>query len=332
MTITLQTITANQTFGVWLERTNQLIDAVSNNAVTANNSINGSVTVGNASIEGYVSSNVMAVTDNLRGGTIASPAALNVSSNVAFVNNALQINANTTATGILVSSNISFQSNASFSKPVVVTGTINLSNTVTIAGPTSFSNTVNLSNTLVVTGATTLNTVSISRVTSDLRVNGDLTVNGTTTFVGTTIATGDSIPFYDDTYTLGNTVNRFIAFTTNTSVSNALMIGSVGVTTSNTYTFNNTSVQPVDIFAKTSYRSAEYLIQMANNTNYQISKLLAVHDDTNGYVTEYGIINNGITMGVFSAIVNATSGNFELRCVPGQSGITAKIFKTMVTV
>ena len=136
----------------------------------------------------------------------------------------------------------------------------------------------------------------------------------------------------NDTYRLGSSTYGFITFSSNATVSKTLSINSVSYIASNTYTFSNTTLQTVDSFAIATYRSAEYLVQMsdATNTRYQVSKILGVHDGTSAYVTEYGIINNGTSLGTFSATISG--GLFSLQCTPASNTTVAKIQRTAVVV
>jgi NF-X1-type zinc finger protein NFXL1 len=476
--IPLTPIANSQSFGTWLERTNQIVGIISSNALTADASSGGSVTTGNSVVNGYFSANVMIVTGNLRGGNTSTSNTITISSNATFSSNALfnsnvTVNSwihvvntaafqnNVTAVGnvalsntLVVAGNVSFSNtlsvtgNVSLSNTLLVTGNVNFSNTANVAGNAYFANTVraignvtlsntlsvtgnvslsntllvtgnvslantlavtgnvslsntllvtgnvslsntlavtgnvSLSNTLLVTGNATFsnlvtfsNNITVSgnasiadlsvsansslatltvsgntalnanvtvsgamftatqnaNVAGNLNVVGNLYVNGTTTYTGTTIANGDLIPVQNDTYKLGNSTYGFITFTSNNNVSKTLNIGSISVTAVNNYTFANTSTQTVDSFAVASYRSAEYIVQLANSTGYQVSKILGVHDGSTGYVTEYGVMNTGVAMGTFTATVSG--GNFNLQCVPtSNTSIVAKIHRTVITV
>jgi len=403
MTITLSQIANSQSFGTGLERTNQILTVISSNALTADASSNGSLTTGNAAVNGFFSANVMIVTSNLRGGNTSTSNTITISSNSTFSADSLH-NANVTVnSSLLVVNSATFQNSAAitgnvalsntltavgnvvFSNTLSVTGASTFSNTVTITGNVALSNLVSIANNLkisggitaasnltiagvftanttaaVVTGAATLSSrlsvagnttvsgiLSVSsnatvngtlftvtnnaNVGGNLNVSGNFFVNGNSTVTGTAFANGDFIPVQEDVYKLGNSTYGFITFTSNNSVSKSLNISNVSSTTTKKYSFANTSLQTVDNFAIATYRSAEYLIQMANSSAYQISKLLAVHDDTNAYVTEYGIMNTGSTMGTFSATIS--DGNFNLQCTPSSNtSIAAKIFRTAVTV
>ena len=326
MSVSINTVSNSQSFGVWLERTNQMISIIASNAVTADASTNGSITTGNSAVNGYFSANVMIVTGNLRGGNVSTANTLTVSSNVTFSANAL-MNANVT-----VNSSLTVLSNTTLANLVVttakVTGAANLT-TVAVTGHSNLA-TVTVSGNATVSGAL-FTVTNNANVAGDLLVVGNLYVNGTTTYSGTTLANGDSIPVLNDTYKLGNTTNRFIVFSSNASVANTLSFSNVSVATTTNYSFPNSTIQTVDSFPIATYRSAEYLVQLANSTSHQVSKILGVHDGSAGYVTEYGMMLSNVSLGVFSATVSG--GNFNLQCTPtSNTSIQAKIHRVVITV
>lgn len=62
----------------------------------------------------------------------------------------------------------------------------------------------------------------------------------------------------------------------------------------------------IDSFSSASYRSAEYLLQLTQGSNYAITKILVVHDDSDVAFSEYGYVNVG------SPIDYAFSGSFAV--------------------
>lgn len=72
------------TFMSWLNRTNEVINAISTEVVTLDQTAAGAVTSGNGSVNGYFSVSVLSISTGLRGGTNDVPADLPVSSNLVF--------------------------------------------------------------------------------------------------------------------------------------------------------------------------------------------------------------------------------------------------------
>lgn len=84
MSVSIANVTTTDTFQVWLEKTNQLLDNMSTIVLTTAANTIGGQTSGNAFVNGIVSANTIAVTQSLRGGTVAGAANLAITSNVVF--------------------------------------------------------------------------------------------------------------------------------------------------------------------------------------------------------------------------------------------------------
>lgn len=76
--------TASDTFEVWVERTNELIDVLGQYIVTANNAANGALTTGNVYIVGILATSNILAANTIRGGNVQASAPLTITSNVAF--------------------------------------------------------------------------------------------------------------------------------------------------------------------------------------------------------------------------------------------------------
>ena len=135
------------------------------------------------------------------------------------------------------------------------------------------------------------------------------------------------------TFTLStNTVAVSNTISTNNVLAKSVTVNSIAYSSANAYTFSTTDPQIIDQFPVATYRSAEYSIQFsdATNSNYQLTKILAVHNGTATYITEYGSIYNSIQLGTLTASIAA--GNFNLTCTPATSTVVAKIFRTNIVV
>ncbi len=82
-------------------------------------------------------------------------------------------------------------------------------------------------------------------------------------------------------------------------------------------TIPTTSITSLVLLDKTVYRSAEYLIQITNGTEYQLTKLLAIHNGTTGYLTEIGNVMSSISLAVFS--ISIISNDMILSVTPTNS-------------
>ena len=80
MTINLTAVTNNQTFGTWLQRTNDIVTIIGSNVVTTDASLGGSITTGKGFVNGTFGSNTVYAT-YISGGNISSNGLLTILTN-----------------------------------------------------------------------------------------------------------------------------------------------------------------------------------------------------------------------------------------------------------
>jgi Phage tail fibre repeat len=95
----------------------------------------------------------------------------------------------------------------------------------------------------------------------------------------------------------------------NANVTNYLSVGSLNVTT-NVVTTSTTGQVILDAFALTAHSSAKYFVQANSGLDFVTTEIIVLHDGTNIYLTEYGTIETGPSLGTFSADID--SGNARL--------------------
>jgi hypothetical protein len=125
-----------------------------------------------------------------------------------------------------------------------------------------------------------------------------------------------------------------------TSVTGKLQIGGVGselyvgtqtAVTGTTTTVATTDETVTDQFSTTEFRSAEYLVQITQGSSYQVSKILLVHDGTTPYITEYGTLLSGSTLGTLD--VDITGGNARLLVtMANAASASVKVSRTSIIV
>lgn len=88
---------------------------------------------------------------------------------------------------------------------------------------------------------------------------------------------------------------------------------------------STTNQQLVDRFQKEDYRSAKYLVQATNGTDYHVTEVLIMHDGTDVYVTEYGTMFSASSLITITADISndyvrllATPANATTTEVKGQ--------------
>lgn len=99
-------------------------------------------------------------------------------------------------------------------------------------------------------------------------------------------------------------------------------------------TTNIASINPevTDIFDRNEFRSAEYLVQITQDSSYQVSKIILVHNGTTPYITEYGTVLSGSsTLGSLDAEVYGN--NVRLLVTMGSDApASVKVSRTSITV
>ena len=138
---------------------------------------------------------------------------------------------------------------------------------------------------------------------------------GISQFVGTqgsATATGGSITFASSYGEVINGSGNTITFNTPQDIRTtaspsfaAIIVNTQTNVTSNTFTTSSTSQVSVDSFSAATYRSAKYQVQMTSGTSYHTIELLLIHDGTTVYLTQYGEIFSGSSLGSFDASISA---------------------------
>ena len=91
-----------------------------------------------------------------------------------------------------------------------------------------------------------------------------------------------------------------------------------------------TANQVADTFPAQSYRTAKYLVQMTNGSNYHATEVLLIHDGTTVYMTEYGTIFSNASFGTIDGDIN--SGSVRLLVTPANTSTQVKIQRLTVGV
>ena len=89
----------------------------------------------------------------------------------------------------------------------------------------------------------------------------------------------------------------------NANITYSLQVNSLNVTT-NTVTTSSSGQVVLDKFPITQLASAKYFVQANNSTNYQTTEIVLVQDGTNVWLTEYGSIQTGPSLGTFTADIS----------------------------
>jgi len=110
---------------------------------------------------------------------------------------------------------------------------------------------------------------------------------------------------------------------TTITATDTLTIDSLVVDSTDGTTLTTTSSTELDSFSASTYRSAKYLLQASQGSNYHASEILVIHNGTNAYESQYGIIITNSSL--YDVSVSLSSGNVRLSVTPTSSSST--VFK-----
>ena len=360
-TVSNEVVTANNTADGSLTSGNGFVNGIFGSNTLVTSTLRGGVinASANLSIESNVSmSDILTVNTSVSIGTTVtintSMFALgNSTANIIANTSSLKIGANVylntgqfgigNSTVNLVANSISLKigSNLIVNTTMVTLGNVTINTTAITIGGTEINATPSFSvanNRTTVGSQPTINftgsgiTVDVTNepsnnmVTVQLTANGGLSIGGSNTFVqfndqgglgGVSALTFDKT---SNTLSVANIVSVPVILSSNIARTEAK---TVSITTG-----NNT----IDNIFITDHRSAEYLISIKDNSanGYQVSKILVIHDGTNGYVTEYGSLTTNTSLATFDVTSNSTV--IMVRAISTISNGTVKFSKTLIAV
>jgi len=109
---------------------------------------------------------------------------------------------------------------------------------------------------------------------------------------------------------------------------NELILNDSVITTATLTTTTTNANQVVDSFTAATFRCVKYLIQVTSGSSYQVSEILAIHDGSTVYLTEYASIVTGSDLATFDSDIN--SGNVRLLTTPTNASTVVKVTRTGV--
>jgi hypothetical protein len=95
-------------------------------------------------------------------------------------------------------------------------------------------------------------------------------------------------------------------------------LSNVSVASANTLT-------TIDSFSSTTYRSAKYVVQATQGSNYQVSEVLVLHDGTTATRAMFGVINTSANVGITAATL--TGSTVALQYIAASAGTVVRITK-----
>lgn len=319
-TLTANTATINGSVVVTGNLTATIITATSV-TVSGNETVGGSLVVTN-NIQGAIvtATNSVIITGTAAAGTgTAAAGALQVSGGVG-VAGGLYVGGTITATNAIIQSatiqNLTLGAPLSFSNitttNIVVQGqatflNVNITGTNVVSGVSTFSNTVNVTDPTNTTNTTT----GALRVVGGVGIGRDLQVGGTV-FAGVN--------------TSGTTATTVVALQSNAFQESSYISQVLG-------SGQNGIEQYLDTMSTSTYRSAEYTVQITDFPKIHIGKLLLMHDGTNNiYLTEFGVVTNSGTLGTFDAAFTGTNVVLKFTPTSAPTAMTIKVRRTAITI
>ena len=108
-----------------------------------------------------------------------------------------------------------------------------------------------------------------------------------------------------------------------TSGAKVTSLSNVSVASANTLT-------TIDSFSATTYRSAKYVVQATQGSNYQVSEVLVLHNGTTATRAMFGVIDTGSNVGVTAATLSG--GTVALQYIAAGAGTNVRITKDYVLI
>jgi len=175
-------------------------------------------------------------------------------------------------------------------------------------------------------GGAILNIVDGASNTQAVNLGADtLTFNGTTNEVEVVVGATDTVTVGLPADVTVTTSVMTPTYKISGSGANDSHITSAGATIA------STALTVLDTFAIASFRASEYFIAITQGSAFQSSKVMVGHDGTNAYITQYGTLVSGSTLGTFTAAVNGA--NVELKVTMGSAtSASLKVIRQTVNV
>jgi hypothetical protein len=96
-----------------------------------------------------------------------------------------------------------------------------------------------------------------------------------------------------------------------------LMLNGLANTRATQATTTTTSSTAIDTFTTATIRTAKYLIQMTQSTNYHSIELMIVHNGTTAYMSQFNEVTTGTSLGTFDASI--ATGTLSLNVTPASA-------------
>ena len=360
--------TVTDSFQNWIDKTNELLAAYSTTIVTTAANSEGGSTTGNGTVNGIFTANSVTVNGNttfgLRGGNTTTANVLYITSNVSIGNTTVNTVFSTTSIEtdlqLIVSGNTQLGGSLQ-----TISGNVNFDSGTLFVD--SVNNRVGINNTapdiaFVVTGAANVSTsvnsalftVGTSFIANTTGAYHTGTINATSHATSGFVANTTAIVPTSNTILLGNTTGRFVLSANSGNFSgNVVISGTANVTgvlnaagglslntfatfltLANTDLGTNTTANLTSVsFPKASYQSGELLIYVSKGSEYQVTKILFVHNGTDVNQTIYGtlVAPSSSTELANNIVLTVNSTNIDLNMRQRAINSSVKVLANMIS-
>lgn len=159
------------------------------------------------------------------------------------------------------------------------------------------------------------------------------TITGGTGVTSTAATTGEGTTH---SLSIGQDVATTASVTFGNVATGAITLDSgTGELNTSTQVVNVNTVTTVDSFAKATFRSAKYLVQVTQGTKYTTSEVLLAHDGTDSYMSEYAVIELGASRIPITVSTSISGSNVLLRVTitdAASTNATVKVARTLIAV
>lgn len=95
-------------------------------------------------------------------------------------------------------------------------------------------------------------------------------------------------------------------------------------------TINSSQSEVVDTIPVSYFRSAKYILQMTQGTNYQVIELLLLHNNSIPNFIEYGNISSSIVIGNVSASISSNILNLRVTRVDSSVSMDVLVYRVIL--
>jgi len=95
-------------------------------------------------------------------------------------------------------------------------------------------------------------------------------------------------------------------------------------------TINSSQSEVVDTIPVSYFRSAKYILQMTQGTNYQVIELLLLHNNSTPNFIEYGNISSSIIIGNISASISSNILNLRVTRVNSSVNMDVLVYRVIL--